>query len=68
MNTPIKILHIDPDFRITYFIKYSGSMICSLIPLNQAIQLLNTQTFDLIISEPHCQAILTSETVPENIG
>ena len=57
-NTPIKILHIDPDFRITYFIKHSGSMIRSLVPLNQAIKLLKTQEFDLILSEPHNKAIM----------
>ena len=31
MNTPIKILHIDPDFKITYFIKHPGGIIRSLI-------------------------------------
>ena len=61
MNTPIKILHIDLDFRITYFIKHSGSMIRSLVPLNEAIQLLKTQEFDLILSEPHNKAILSPQ-------
>ena len=61
MEHSIKILHIDPDFRITYFIKHPGSMIRSLVPLNQAIQLLKTQTFDLILSEPHNKAILNDQ-------
>jgi CheY-like chemotaxis protein len=58
MNTPIKILHIDPDFKVTYFIKHPGSIIRSLIPLEQAIQLLKTEKFDLILSEPHKKAIM----------
>jgi hypothetical protein len=58
MNTPIKILHIDPDFRVTYFIKHPGSMIRSHVPLQEALQLLKTQEFDLILSEPHGKAIL----------
>jgi CheY-like chemotaxis protein len=58
MNTPIKILHIDPDFKITYFIKKPGSIIRSLISLEQAVQLLKTEEFDLILSEPHNKAIM----------
>ena len=58
MNTPIKILHIDPEFKVTYFIKHPGSIIRSLIPLEQAIQLLKTEEFDLILSEPHNKAIM----------
>ncbi len=61
MNTPIKILHIDPDFRITYFIKHPGSVIRSLVPLNEAIQLIKTQEFNLILSEPHNKAIMKPE-------
>ena len=57
MDTSIKILHIDPDFKITYFIKHPGSVIRSLVPLKQAIKLLKTQKFDLILSEPHGKAI-----------
>jgi hypothetical protein len=62
MEKPIKIMHIDPDFKITYFIKHPGSMIRSLVPLNQAIQLLKTQKFDLILSEPHSMAIRELQT------
>ncbi len=52
MNAPIKILHIDPDFKVTYFIKHPGSIIRSHIPFEQAVQLLKTEEFDLILSEP----------------
>jgi hypothetical protein len=55
-------MHIDPDFKITYFIKHPGSMIRSFVPLNQAIQLLKTQKFDLILSEPHSMAIRELQT------
>ena len=68
MNTSIKILHIDPDFRITYFIKHPGSLIRSLVPLKQAIQLLKTQKFDLILSEPHNKAILDHKGAKTNYG
>ena len=62
MNTPIKILHIDPDFKVTYFIKHPGAIIRSSVPLNQAIQLLKTEEFDLILSEPHNKAILKPQS------
>ncbi|MGC1404365.1 MAG: hypothetical protein WA974_15715 [Thermodesulfobacteriota bacterium] len=58
MEKPIKILHIDPDFKVTYFIKNPGSIIRSPVPLKQAIQLLKTEQFDLILLEPHNKAIL----------
>ena len=58
MEKPIKILHIDPDFKVTYFIKHPRATICSLVPLKQAIQLLKTEEFDLILSEPNNKAIL----------
>ena len=58
MNTPIKILHIDHDYRVIYFIKYPGSIIRSPISLQQALDLLKTEEFDLILSEPHNKAIM----------
>ena len=61
MKTPIKILHIDSDFKVTYFIKNAGTTIRSTISLEQAIQLLKTETFDLILSEPHHKAIMNPQ-------
>jgi hypothetical protein len=58
MGSPLKILHIDPDYKVTYFINRPGSLIRSPVPLKQAIQLLKTEQFDLILSEPHNKAIL----------
>ncbi len=62
MNTSIKILHIDPNFKITYFIKHPGGIIRSLVPLERGIKLLKTEEFDLILSEPHNKAILKSQS------
>jgi CheY-like chemotaxis protein len=62
MEVPIKILHIDSDFKITYFIKKSGSTIRSAISLEQAVKLLKEEEFDLILSEPHNKAILKPQT------
>ena len=58
MNTPIKILHIAPDFKVTYFIIHSGGTTRSLISSEQAIQLLETEELDLILSEPDNKAIM----------
>ena len=58
MEVPIKILYINSDFKVTYFIKKSGSIIRSSISLEQAVKLLKSEEFDLILSEPHNKAIL----------
>jgi hypothetical protein len=58
MNKTIKILHIDPDFRVTYFIQHEGVLISSCITQEQAISLLKSDDLDLILSEPHNKAIL----------
>ena len=68
MNIPTKILHIDPDFKITYFFKHPGGLSHSLVSLNKAIQLLKTEEFDLILSEPHNKAILKEGPLPERKG
>ena len=58
MNKTIKILHIDTDFRVTYFIQHEGVLISSSITQEQAISLLKSDDLDLILSEPHNKAIL----------
>jgi hypothetical protein len=65
MNQPIKILHIDPEYKVTYLIYRSGSSIQSIVNLQEAIDLLKTVDFDLVISEPHHRAILNN---PEPAG
>jgi hypothetical protein len=61
MSKMIKILHVDPDFKVTYFIYGPGSSIRTPIPLQTAIDLLKKVDFDLILSEPHNKAILKKE-------
>jgi len=61
MEQPIKILHIDPDFKVTCFIYRTGSSIHSTVPLKKAINLIKTVDFDLILSEPHNKAILKNK-------
>ena len=58
MDKTVKIMHIDPDYKITYFINHEGVLIYSRVSLEQAIFLLKTQELDLILSEPHHKAIL----------
>jgi hypothetical protein len=58
VEKPIKILHIDPDYKVTYFVYRPGASIHSQLTLPQAIELLKTETFDLILSEPHNKAIM----------
>ena len=62
MDKPIKILHIDPNYKVTYFINRPGSLIRSLVSLKEAINLLKTEPFDLILSEPHNKAIWTPQS------
>ncbi|MBI5585568.1 MAG: hypothetical protein HY892_17300 [Deltaproteobacteria bacterium] len=61
MNGPIKIMHIDGNWKIVYVIIRAGSLIKSGVSLKAAIELLKTEKFDLIVSEPHQKAILTPQ-------
>jgi hypothetical protein len=62
MEKPVKIMHINPDYKVTYFIKRPGSFIRSLVSLKEAIHLLKTEKIDLILSEPHNMAILKPQS------
>ena len=68
MDQPIKILYINPDYKVTYFINRPGSLIRSPIPLKEAIKLLKTGKFDLILSEPHNKAILTPQNPMDQVN
>jgi hypothetical protein len=59
MNEQIEIMHIDPDYRITYFIISKGRFVRSSVPIEKAGILLQRQGLDLIISDPHNKTILT---------
>lgn len=60
MDHPIMILHIDKDYQAFYWILRDPGKIISQVTILQAIQLLKTFEFDLIISEPQNLAILKS--------
>jgi hypothetical protein len=67
MDNPKKILHIDPDFNITYFLIRPGAVIKSSLSLLCAIQLLKEEKLDLILSEPHNKAILTPQDLSKEM-
>jgi hypothetical protein len=58
MDNPVKILHIDPDYKVTLFLYRPENSTHTQLSHEQAVNLLKTEKFDLILSEPHHQAIL----------
>jgi len=54
----VRILYIDQDYQVRYWIIRNGSKIISEVTLAQAIELLNSVEFDLILSEPHNLAVM----------
>ncbi len=62
LNSPITILHINQKYEVSYWIIRENTKIVSSIPLCQAIDLLKTTEFDLILSEPQNLAIITDKT------
>ena len=63
----IKILHIDQDYKVTYFIFRTGFKIQSSVSLERTILLLKREKFDLILSEPHNKAILKPQGLPKEM-
>lgn len=67
MGQPVTIFYIDRDYEIFYWIFRDGARIVSKVAISQAIELLRTTEFDLIVSEPQNLAILNpsrQESVP----
>jgi hypothetical protein len=58
----ISILHIDRDYEAFYWIIGDGTRIMTKISLAQALELLKSTSFDLIISDPQNLAILKPST------
>jgi len=54
----VRILYIDQAYQVRYWIIRNGSKIISEVSLAQAIELLNSVEFDLILSEPHNLAVM----------
>ena len=61
MDRPIKILHIDTDYNVNYFVNLPGALIRTPVTLKKSIHLLNTEKFDLILFERENKAILTPQ-------
>ncbi len=58
MSEQIKILHIDLEYGVTYFVKGPQLTIRTTVPLQSAIEILKKEDFDLIIFEPLHKAFL----------
>jgi len=61
MEKPIKIMHIDDDYRVEYFLIRERALIQSTVSLEAALTMLKNDQFDLILSEPQIMAILTPQ-------
>jgi hypothetical protein len=61
MNRLIKILHIDPNWKVMYILNYRGTIIKTKVSIETALKLLSKQKFDLILTEPLNTAILTPQ-------
>jgi hypothetical protein len=68
MDKPIKIVHIDPEYKVNYFIYYPGYSVQSTVDLEEAISLLKTVDIDLILSEPLQKAILNHQNPEDKSG
>jgi hypothetical protein len=62
MNRLIKILHIDPSWKVIYILIHGGALVKTVVSLKTALRLLKKQKFDLILSEPQNIAIIDRET------
>jgi hypothetical protein len=67
MRPPIKILHIDADYRIIYRLFFDGVQIKSLLPLETALSMLRNDKFDFIFSEPQKIAVFTPRTASDTL-
>jgi ABC-type antimicrobial peptide transport system ATPase subunit len=58
MKKLIKILHIDPNWKVIYILIRVVALVKTAVSLETALKLLAKQKFDLIFSEPQNIAIL----------
>lgn len=61
MSKPIQILYIDPDYRIIVFNDHSKPFGHYAVSIGDAVDLLKTEEFDLILSDPHNRAYLSPQ-------
>ena len=64
MSEGTKIIHIDKDYKVNYLVILDGSIDRKTLSLETATSMLNRETFDLIISEPHNIALFTQQDSP----
>jgi hypothetical protein len=57
----VEILYIDQDYQIFYWLIQDGSRIISKVSLPGAIEFLNSNEFDLILSEPQNLAVIKNQ-------
>jgi uncharacterized protein (DUF2344 family) len=62
----VKILHIDKNYQVFYFLIRNGARIISEVSLVKAIEFLKTSHFDLVLFEPKNLAILNPQQ-PEDL-
>ncbi len=67
MKTPVKILHIDTDYQVAYWLIFEGTRIKSHLSMEIALSMLENELFDLILSEPQNMAVLTARTAADNL-
>jgi hypothetical protein len=67
MKKPIKILHVDSDYRVVYVVIFNGVQIKSSLPLETALLMLENERFDFIFSETQRMAVLTPLTASDNM-
>jgi hypothetical protein len=68
MHKLIKILHIDPSWKVIYILIREGALIKSAVSLEKALLLLAKQKFDLILSEPQNIAIIQPQIMKDEIA
>ncbi len=68
MGNPIKILHIDLNWKVVYLVIRTGLLIKTSVSLETAASLLKKVRFDLIIDEPQHKAILSPLATSDKIG
>jgi hypothetical protein len=58
MKKLIKILHVDPNWKVIYILIRGVALVKTAVSLETALKLLAKQKFDLIFSEPQNIAIM----------
>jgi hypothetical protein len=67
MEKLIKILHIDPNWKVIYVLIRGSALVKTVVSIKTALSLLANHKFDLILSEPQNIAIMDPQaTLDEN--